>query len=88
MDRVSPDVMLAATSKLLDLYPENPLLHYNLARFYSLLCKQDRSLANLARAVDLGYRDFDRMCSDPDLENVRNDDRFIPFLKSALAKDH
>ena len=67
--------------KLIALRPSDPLAHYNLACSYALLKKTDLAIKTLARAVELGYRDFRYICQDRDLEHVRSDPRFRQLLK-------
>ena len=57
--------------RVVELDPDCPVAHYNLACSLSLTGALDEALDALARAVDLGYCDFDSARSDPDLEAVR-----------------
>ena len=63
--------------------PSAPLLHYNLACYYSLTEKTQASLDALKKAVDLGYKGFNEIQTDPDLENLRNDAEFKAWFRSA-----
>ncbi|MFH1791997.1 MAG: hypothetical protein ABH885_08480 [Candidatus Omnitrophota bacterium] len=62
--------------KLLRIKPDDPVVHYNLACSYSLLGDADRSLEALKKSVRFGYKDFDYMERDPDLDFVRKDPRY------------
>lgn len=67
---------LEIDKRLARLRPDEPLIHYNLACSYSLLKMINEALEALNKATHLGYRDFDFMDSDPDLNNVKQDSRY------------
>jgi len=67
--------------RLIQLRPNDPLAHYNLACSYSLLKKVDLSLKMLRKAIELGYRDFRYMREDRDLDSIRHDPRFRQLLR-------
>lgn len=72
---------LRMDKKLARLQPDNPIVHYNLACSHSLLGDLSSSLEALDRAVRLGYDDVVFMCKDPDLVNLRKDERFTGLLQ-------
>jgi len=49
---------------------------YNLACSYSLLKHVEEAFAALRQAVKLGYSDTRWLTKDPDLDNLRQDNRF------------
>lgn len=57
--------------RLVKLQPENATAHYNLACSLALSKRKSDALNELRRAVQLGYRDFDWMQQDPDLEPLK-----------------
>lgn len=67
--------------RLVQLRPEDPLVHYNLACSFALLKRSDLALKTLRRAVELGYRDFRYMREDRDLDSIRQDPRFRQILR-------
>ena len=67
---------LEADRKLVDLRPDDPVVHYNLACDYSLLKMPEQSLEALQTSLHLGYRDFSWLEKDEDLNFVRQDERF------------
>jgi hypothetical protein len=53
------------------LRPDDAVVHYNLACSYSLTDQMEPAFQALHAAISLGYRDFEAMDNDPDLDNVR-----------------
>jgi tetratricopeptide (TPR) repeat protein len=67
---------LKIDERLASLCPDNSLVFYNLACSYSLLKHLDKAFAALREAVRLGYDDARWLTKDPDLDNLRQDNRF------------
>jgi tetratricopeptide (TPR) repeat protein len=67
--------------KLVKLQPANPTAHYNLACSLALSRRKSDALRSLKQAVDLGYRDFDWMQQDPDLEGLKHHPAFVALLE-------
>src|ERR1043166_3000477 len=59
---------LRADQRLVELRPEEPVAHYNLACSRCLVGDVDGALASLAKALELGYRELDAIRRDPDLK--------------------
>jgi hypothetical protein len=57
--------------KLVRLQPSNPTAHYNLACSLALSKRNTDALRSLRRAIGLGYRDFEWMSHDPDLQGLK-----------------
>jgi tetratricopeptide (TPR) repeat protein len=72
---------LQIDKRLVQLRPNDPLAHYNMACSYALLKRPDQAIRTLRRAVELGYRDFRYMREDRDLDIIRNDPRFRQLLR-------
>ncbi len=72
---------LEIDKRLIQLRPQDPLAHYNLACSYALLKKPELALKALRRAVELGYRDFRYMREDNDLDAIRHDPRFRQLIR-------
>lgn len=66
--------------RLVKLQPENATAHYNLACSLALSKRKSDALDELRRAVQLGYRDFDWMQQDPDLEPLKKLPEFQRLL--------
>ena len=67
--------------KLVKLQPANPTAHYNLACSLALSRRKADALRSLRTAVELGYRDFDWMQQDPDLEDLKKHPGFGALLE-------
>ncbi len=68
--------------KLIEIDPNNAIVHYNLACSYSLLKRLEESLDQLDIAIQLGYADAGHLDSDPDFANVKSSPRFRSLLAS------
>jgi len=66
--------------KLVRLQPTDPTAHYNLACSLALVKRTSDALRSLKRAVALGYRDFDWMQQDPDLEGLKKHPGFVELI--------
>ncbi len=76
---------LKIDQRLAKLCPDNALVFYNLACSYSLMKQVDAAFAALGQAVKLGYNDARWLIKDPDLANLRQDNRFEK-LRTDLSK--
>ena len=68
--------------KLVRLQPANATAHYNLACSLALSKRNADALRSLRQAIGLGYRDFEWMSHDPDLQGLKR----IPEFGSLVAK--
>lgn len=66
--------------KLVKLQPDNATAHYNLACSLALAKRKSDALRTLQHAVDLGYKDFDWMQQDPDLDGLKQQPQFVALL--------
>ena len=66
--------------RLVKLQPANATAHYNLACSLALSRRKSAALRSLRNAIDLGYRDFDWMQQDPDLEALKAHPEFLALL--------
>jgi len=71
---------LEVDRKLVNMKPEDPIVHYNFSCSLSLSGDVEEAFKELKRAVLLGYDDFSYIVKDPDLENLRKHDRFNDFF--------
>ncbi len=72
---------LEADRRLAQLRPDDPGVLYNLACSLALTRQLDEAFTTLARAVGLGYHDFEHIQEDADLTPLRQDPRFPTFLE-------
>jgi tetratricopeptide (TPR) repeat protein len=63
-------------SRAIEAAPNDPVLHFNLACFYSSSERVEEALLHLEEAFKNGYKDFDKITSEADLENVRRTSAF------------
>jgi hypothetical protein len=52
--------------------PDDPILHFNLACFYSSSNRIKEALYHLEEAFKKGYKNHEKVISDLDLENIRS----------------
>ena len=64
---------LKVDRQLARLQPRNPLVFYNLACDHALNGEVARAAEALEEALALGYRDFQWLARDPDLDQLRQD---------------
>ncbi len=62
-------------------FPQDSLIDYNLACYYSLTEKLEPGLLALQKAVEKGYKQFEQMETDPDLNNLRQSDQYKAWEK-------
>lgn len=68
--------------KLVKLQPANATARYNLACSLALSKRKRAALSELREAVKLGYRDFDWMQQDPDLDALKPHPEFQTLLET------
>ncbi len=71
---------LAIDRRLSQQLPNDDLVWYNLGCSYALTNHPDEAFEALAKAVELGYGDYDWMKTDPDLNTLHSDPRFESLL--------
>ena len=64
-------------------FPEDPLIDYNLACYYSLTENLGPGLSALQKAVEKGYKQFKQMETDPDLNNLRQSGEYKTWKKKS-----
>lgn len=72
--------------RLARLCPDEPRIFYNLACSLSLLGRRKQAVEQLSRAIGLGYRDWDWLREDPDLESLRGYREFEELVVRAAAE--
>jgi tetratricopeptide (TPR) repeat protein len=66
--------------RMVKLQPGNSTAHYNLACSLALCRRKQAALKALKQAVEFGYRDFEWMNQDPDLEILKEEPAFVALL--------
>lgn len=61
----------------------HPNLHYNWACYYSLTGNLEAALRSIKQAVALGFKDRGQIETDPDLENLRQDENFSDWFQDS-----
>lgn len=70
----------ALDEKIVQLDPENPVSHYNLACSLALQNKKGEAVEQLRISLEMGYKDFNWLMQDPDLKALHNEPRFSALL--------
>ena len=68
---------------MVERFPQSPAAHYNLACLLAIREQVDEAFGNLQKAVELGFHQVPHIKNDPDLANLREDERFAEALKIA-----
>src|SRR5215475_6679726 len=76
------DRALEIDQKLAELLPDEAIIHYNLACSLAMQNDPASGLAELSRALELGYNDFGQLEVDPDLQSIRQ----LPAFKALASK--
>lgn len=69
--------------RLVRLQPTNATAHYNLACSLALMKRRPEALRALARAIELGYRDWGWMAKDKDLDILRDHPEYLRLVEEA-----
>jgi tetratricopeptide (TPR) repeat protein len=72
--------------KVLKIQPDNDTAYYNMACAYSLWGKIDDAIECLKKSVERGFTDVVYMESDGDLDNIRNDTRYLEIVEKMKQK--
>ena len=81
------DLALKYLNILKPINPSHPLLHYNLACYYSLLGKTAMGMEALKEAIQNGFNDQKMLINDPDIKNLRQNYQFGE-LKKLFKNQH
>jgi len=61
--------------------PNDPIIIYNAACFYSMIGDKKTSIENLKKAIDNGFGNYEYIKHDPDLHNIRKEPDFIALMQ-------
>ena len=59
--------------------PHNPMLHYNLACYHSLIGNTESALKSLKKAAQLGFKNKNQIKNDSDLNNLKKSANFLKW---------
>ncbi len=68
-------------SKGIEINPNDLIIVYNAACFYALIGDKRASIQNLKNAIDNGFRNFEYMKHDPDLDSLKEEPDFKALLQ-------
>ncbi len=72
---------LAIDRRLVEILPDDPTVHYNLACSLALAGEIDAAFQALEAAVERGYGDAEHLAGDEDLAALRDDERFAALVR-------
>ncbi|HEY6192735.1 MAG TPA: protein kinase [Bacteroidota bacterium] len=70
----------ARASRAIELSPNDPLMFYNAACFYSTVGDKALALESLRNALDSGYEFYEWIKRDPDLDSIRNEPEYLRLM--------
>jgi len=76
------DEAISWYNKIIDLRPDGAGAYYNMACIYSTKNKIEESIDCLKKAIENGFKDWDLLKTDKDLENIRSSSFFKELLKN------
>ena len=77
------DKSIGLFQEILAITPGNPLIYYNISCLYAIQNRKAEAVEWLRQAVDHGYENWDKMKTDKDLENIKNE----PMYRNLLQKN-
>jgi tetratricopeptide (TPR) repeat protein len=66
--------------------PKHPLLHYNYSCYYSLVGDIPKGIQSLNQAISYGFKNYQTLKSDPDIDNLRQSPKFKELQDLFLAR--
>ena len=76
------DEAIVDFKKGLEIEPSDIALHFNIACAYSLTEQKDSAFYHMSKAVELGYKDFEKIQTHDDLAFIRIQPEFEDFKKA------
>jgi tetratricopeptide (TPR) repeat protein len=80
------DKALKEINTAIQLDPKDGGFHYDKACCLAVQQQKDAAFAALQQAFELGFRNFEHVEMDPDLDSIRSDARFKPLLDKYRSK--
>lgn len=66
--------------KAIEIKPDDPDIYYNLACIFSLKGNKDEAIRYLTIVFEKGYRNYEHVKQDRDLDNIRDDTRYKKLM--------
>ena len=66
------DAISLLSGPMLKIQPNNADIYYNISCLFSIQNDQEKAIEWLGRALEKGYDNWEKIKTDPDLENIRN----------------
>jgi adenylate cyclase len=73
-------------AKAIELSPDDPLMHYNAACFYSQMGEKPMAIQSLRTAIAAGYENYEWLQRDTDLDPIRNEPEYEELLKGKRSR--
>lgn len=73
-------------AKAIELSPDDPLMHYNAACFYSQMGEKPMAFQSLRTAIAAGYENYEWLQRDTDLDPIRDEPEYGKLMKGRKAK--
>jgi tetratricopeptide (TPR) repeat protein len=81
-EKGNPDLGVEQFFKVIELYPQESAAYYNIACYYAIKGIPDLALVWLEKAFKNGFRQFQHMQTDTDLDSIR----LLPRYKKLVAR--
>ena len=78
---------LKTLNTLESINPNHPLLHYNFSCYYALSGNVPKGIESLKQAIANGFKNHQILETDPDIENLRKNQKFKELQSLLLAKN-
>jgi len=75
------DAIALLSGPMLKLQPDNAIINYNIACLYAIQNDQDKAIDWLRLALKKGYDNWEKIKTDPDLENIRDSIFYKEIIK-------
>jgi len=78
LKRTAGDSLVASSTQM-----TSPERNYSMARLYASMGNAERALENLQMALTHGFTDLQAVRKEKDFDPIRNDEKFVAFMKYA-----
>jgi protein O-mannosyl-transferase len=71
---------ISTFEKIIETQPENDIIYYNISCLYAMQNNKSESVDWLKKAIDNGYKNWEHLKNDKDLQNIKD----TPYFKSLV----